>query len=111
MLIFAWSVFGLSALTLFFLIIAIVMEIRSPDLGVRRLLSGFIPILLWILGCVWYIFGLTVIPYEFVIGAALGAALFYTVVLVSTWAEEFSLNLPVLTSFASLVFFALAVIL
>lgn len=106
MLIFAWVVFGLSALTLLFVIINIFINFSSA----RLMISGIVPLTLWIVGCLWYIFSFTLLPYELIIGIALGAAVFYSLTLIVVMMERFSIDLSTLTTFAALVFFSLATV-
>ena len=104
MLIYAWIVLVVSAIILLLLVINILSDFSSA----RGMVTGIVPLLLWIIGCVWYIFGLTILPYELVIGIALGSSLFYSMVLLSMLKDGFILLVP---SSAALVFFILAAVL
>lgn len=107
MLIFAWIVLSLSSIFLLFSIIGIFTEGQKLE-SAKQGLSLIVPLVFWILGCVWYIFGLTIIPYELVIGAAIGASVFYTMTVISTLKDGF--NLLIIPSLVATVFFVLSVI-
>lgn len=105
MLIFAWVVLALSAILLLILLINILTNFSSA----RSMLSGIVPFALWIVGCLWYIFGFSVLPYELVMGIALGSSVFYSMVHFSTLKDGF--NILLIPSLAAAVFFVLSVVL
>ena len=105
MLIYAWIVLVISAIILLLLTINVFADFSSA----KGMLSGIVPMALWIIGCLWYIFGFSILPYELVIGIALGSSLFYSMVLISTLKDGF--NILLLPSSAALVFFILAAVL
>ena len=104
MLIYAWIVLVISAIILLLLTINVFADFSSA----KGMLSGIVPMALWIIGCLWYIFGFAILPYELVIGIALGSSLFYSMVLLTTLKDGFILLVP---SSAALVFFILAAVL
>ena len=105
MLVYAWIVLVISAIIILLLTINVFADFSSA----KGMLSGIIPMALWIIGCLWYIFGFSILPYELVIGIALGSSLFYSMVLISTLKDGF--NILLLPSSAALVFFILAAVL
>ena len=105
MLVYAWIVLVISAIIILLLTINVFADFSSA----KGMLSGIIPMALWIIGCLWYIFGFAILPYELVIGIALGSSLFYSMVLISTLKDGF--NILLLPSSAALVFFILAAVL
>ena len=108
MLIFAWIILSVSAILLLFITIGTLIEMHKHE-SVRAYLSVIVPLILWILGCVWYIFDLSIIPYDLVIGAALGASVFYTTTVIASLEDGF--NILLIPSLAATVFFVLSVIL
>lgn len=105
MLVFAWVILVLSAILLLILAINVFADFSSA----RSMLSGIVPIALWIVGCLWYIFGFSVLPYELVMGIALGSSVFYSMVHFSTLKDGF--NILLIPSLAAAVFFVLSVVL
>ena len=108
MLVFAWITLSMSAILLLFFLIGILMSIRNHE-SARTSLSLLVPLVFWILGCVWYIFKLTILPYDLVIGAAIGASVFYTVTLIATLKDGF--NILIIPSLVATVFSILAAVL
>lgn len=104
MLVFAWVILVLSAILLLILAINVFADFSSA----RSMLSGIVPIALWIVGCLWYIFGFSVLPYELVMGIALGSSVFYSMVHFSTLKDGF--NILLIPSLAAAVFFVLSVV-
>ena len=108
MLIFAWIVLVLSALTLILSIIFSIVICSG-----KLLLCGICPKLFEISGCLWYIFGFTFLPYSLIIGAALGTTLLSSIAMIN-WlvTEEFFERKFIwphaIPTFATFVFFVLA---
>lgn len=114
MLIFAWVVLALSVIML----IVLTIWIRFGS-DVKVSIAGSIPFILGILGCLWHIFGFTVLPYEFLIGAALGGVINLAIALSSSIKDYFTTGdgfgifaavMYILTVPPAIVFFTLAAV-
>ena len=108
MLVFSWIILSLSAILLLLFTIGSFVEMHKRE-SARWTLSLIVPLILWILGCVWYIFDLSIIPYDLVIGAALGASVFYTTIIIASLEDGF--NILLIPSLAATVFFVLTIVL
>ena len=77
------------------------------------LLYAFVVMIFIASGCVWYLFNPGLMPYGFVLGAALGSSIFFSIACTHAVIKRI---MPVyhpcfLTGFASMIFFALTFIL
>lgn len=107
MFIFVWIVLVIAVFT----IIEGIVD-AAKGIGTWRLFfSQLIPIILWIFGCVWYIFGFGFLPEELAIGMALGGAVLAFIRMISSWIDNgFCLNLEEFTTLSALAFFVLAAV-
>ena len=100
---------ALTAITLFLLL----KDIANRIITFKQALYGIVPFIFWILGCVWYISNPGLIPYDFVMGVALGSALLsfisYLTSVIRKLCHPF--HIVCITSYASIVFFSLVFIL
>ena len=107
MFIFAWVLLVLASFT-------IIMEFVDTVKGVGRwrlFFSNLIAIVLWIFGCVWYIFDFTFLPEELAIGMAFGGAVLAFIDMIASWIRSgFRLTLEEFTNLTALTFFTLAAV-
>ena len=107
MFIFAWIVLVIAAFTVIMGIVDAIKGITPWRLFFSRLIS----ILLWIFGCVWYIFSFNFLPEELAIGMGVGGAVLAFVNMFSSWIDDgFVLELGEFTTLSAFVFFVLAAV-
>ena len=108
MLGFAWFVLDLNAILL---IVSIISAFLDRITG-RILLQSIFVCTSQILGCLWYIFNLTILPYEFMIGIALGVIVYCLIGVLRVLVDEFNKYAfrYFVPKFISFIFFALAAI-
>ena len=109
MTIFAWIIFGASALLL---IVSVISALVSKT-SLRGMAYACLVLVLWMIGSIWYILQPALLPYELIIGIALGSALLYVLAAFSQVLNgTFSILNPFFTlGVAALVFFILVAIL
>lgn len=109
MTIFAYIILLLSAISL----ISIFVEKKKYNAAWRSLLYAIVALIFIVLGCVWYLFNPGYVPFDFVLGVALGASVFFFIACFSAVLKK---QMPILhpcflISLSSTVFFALNFIL
>ena len=109
MTIFAWIIFGASAL----LLVASVISTLASKASLRGIAYACLVLVLWMIGSIWYILQPALLPYELVIGIVLGSAVLYVLASFSqVLSGAFSILNPFFTlGVAALVFFILVAIL
>lgn len=112
MLGFAWSILVLDAIIL----IAVIIVAFLVRLEVRMLLSSIFVFTIEILGCLLYIFRFSVLPYDFIIGMALGVTVLVLISAISSLLvykiveKSFFTWFYLVVSCVSFVFFTLAAV-
>lgn len=104
----------LAVLVLILSTIALVLTLRDlKAYSLKQLAYGIISMLFWILGSVWYILSLSILPYMFVMGVALGSAVicFLSVFPMVLRKQLSFFNIFNITSVLSFMFFTLVFIL
>ena len=111
MLVYAWVILTLSITSLINLIVNIFKKSSDGFRGFDELFS----VVLWILGCLWYIFDLTILPYEILIGMAVGGTARFLITSIGVnmfWGRHILLffHIEDFTLFAATPFFVLAAV-